>query len=311
VKLHPLAKVFGSDLEEVLLEDLGVRVAGKSYGERADTENPAPTYTLEPRPGLFSVGVLHATAGGSAGHSPYAPCSVAELAATGLDYVALGHIHTHAILHRDPWIVYPGCLQGRHINEAGPKGCCIVEVGSSGTGVRFEALDTVRWQRLAVEAANLKDQGALREALVSAVEESLETAEGRSLCLRLRIEGRTPLDGELRTRGTLDEHLAALRTEFADAEPFAWVERIDVSTRPPADLEARARQTDLLGLALQAAREAMDAEELPDGAVEALTPMFEKLQDAGAEPLADDELRAALGDARLLCLDLLDRERPG
>ena len=57
--------------------------------------------------------------------SPYAPCTLEGLLSKNYDYWALGHVHRREILHENPWIVFPGNTQGRHINESGPRGCTL------------------------------------------------------------------------------------------------------------------------------------------------------------------------------------------
>ena len=79
-------------------------------------------------PGLH-VGVLHCNVGGQPEEAAYSPCSVADLAAAGMDYWALGHIHQHTRLGEGrPWIVYAGSLQAGKSNELGPKGAVVVSV---------------------------------------------------------------------------------------------------------------------------------------------------------------------------------------
>ena len=103
------------------IETLKVALHGRSYREAATFENLASSYP-EPIAGWLNIGVLHTALGGYAAHQPYAPCSLDELTVKGYDYWALGHVHEHAILQKDPWIVYPGNLQGRHIREIGERG---------------------------------------------------------------------------------------------------------------------------------------------------------------------------------------------
>ncbi len=79
-------------------------------------------------PGWFNLGVLHTSCTGSTQHATYAPCSVQDLALRGYDYWALGHIHEYQELSRDPWIVFPGNLQGRSVRECGPRGAVLVSV---------------------------------------------------------------------------------------------------------------------------------------------------------------------------------------
>src|SRR5436305_1375641 len=78
--------------------------------------------------GWLNIGLLHTSLEGAPGHNPYAPCTAADLARFGYDYWALGHIHAHAIVGRNPWIVYPGNVQGRSPRECGAKGAVRVSV---------------------------------------------------------------------------------------------------------------------------------------------------------------------------------------
>jgi len=70
-----------------------------------------------PRAGAFNIGMLHTSLGGSPGHDPYAPCSLAELQASGFDYWALGHIHKRAKYEGQTTVVMPG-LTRTHFHAA-------------------------------------------------------------------------------------------------------------------------------------------------------------------------------------------------
>ena len=73
---------------------------------------------------MLNIGLLHTSLDGRGGtsHLSYAPCDVETLKKFGYDYWALGHIHQQQIVADNPWIVFPGNIQGRHVREAGPKG---------------------------------------------------------------------------------------------------------------------------------------------------------------------------------------------
>jgi DNA repair protein SbcD/Mre11 len=130
--------------ETRVLEAHGVAIHGQSFATRAVTDDLTGAYP-EPVRGLFNIGLLHTCADGRAGHEPYAPCSVDGLSAKGYDYWALGHAHAREVLSRDPWIVFPGNLQGRHAREIGPKGATVVTVRDGRMAdVEARALDVVR-----------------------------------------------------------------------------------------------------------------------------------------------------------------------
>ena len=131
-----------------------------------------------PLAGWFNIGVLH-TACGRAGHENYAPCTVADLAARGYDYWALGHVHAFEIVSRDPWIVYPGNLQGRSIRECGERGAVIVEVADGVVAeVRRVVTDYARWAEVVVDATPHSDETSLLRAVEAEVRPHAEAAAG-------------------------------------------------------------------------------------------------------------------------------------
>src|SRR6056297_3358890 len=80
----------------VEIPEAGLAVHGLSLPNRPVPESLLPRYPA-PVPGLVNVGLMHTSLGGAAGHDDYAPCSVAELAAHGYDYWALGHVHARTV----------------------------------------------------------------------------------------------------------------------------------------------------------------------------------------------------------------------
>src|SRR5262249_25263593 len=110
------ARVLREDRPEtVVFDDLPQRTAihGQSFRAGPIAENLAAAYP-PPVKGALNIGLLHTSLGGHAEHAAYAPCSEGDLRTRGYGYWALGHIHKGAVVARDPWIVYPGNIQGRH-----------------------------------------------------------------------------------------------------------------------------------------------------------------------------------------------------
>ncbi|WP_195210321.1 metallophosphoesterase family protein [Actinomarinicola tropica] len=224
-------------------------VHGTSYARRATTENLAVRFRRTDAPGVH-VGVLHANVGGRPGHDPYSPCTVDDLVRTGLDYWALGHVHTREVLHRDPWIVYPGNLQGRspRPGERGAKGVLIVEVDDAGTIGEPElvALDRVRIDDATCEIDELADLGELHTRLRELGQQRLLAAEGRSLLLGVRLVGRGALHADLRRPGAAAELLQVLRDDAPLDPPFLWWDRLDVATTTPHDLDELRQRNDFV-----------------------------------------------------------------
>ena len=181
-------------------EQSGAALHGRSFLDRGTDENLVPSYG-PPVAGAFNIGVLHTALEGNTMHATYAPTSVEELKNKGYDYWALGHVHARAVLCADPWIVFSGNLQGRHIREEGPKGATLVTV-DEGRVVACEhvPLDVLRWRHLVVDAEGAASRSVVedrvREAMVRAV---ADEAGGRTLAMRVTVRGSGRAHGELVT----------------------------------------------------------------------------------------------------------------
>lgn len=178
----------GDDPSTVRFEHLRLAIHGHGYASRWEHEDLSRTYP-DPVPGWVNVGLLHTSAEGHPAHATYAPCRVADLVAKGYDYWALGHVHEHSVLARDPWVVFPGCLQGRHVGEPGRKGCVLVTVDSDRvTEVRFRAVDVLEWATATVPVDGCASRAAVLDRVALAATEASQAAEGRVLALRVRLE---------------------------------------------------------------------------------------------------------------------------
>lgn len=216
----------------VVFEDLGVAVHGQGFVERAVLHDLTAEYPA-PLPGLFNVGLLHTCLDDRAGHERYAPTSTQVLVQHGYDYWALGHIHTREIVHREPWIVYPGNLQGRHMRERGPKGATLIEVEAGRVSlVEERVLDVVRWQHARVDAAELVHPDDLLAACQDVMLEQA-TSAGRLVALRLEVFGNSALHATLASD---PEHWLAELRRVANEVGQVWLESLVVGTRAHVEL---------------------------------------------------------------------------
>jgi exonuclease SbcD len=242
---------FGTDAGEsapVLRDGREIaRIHGRSYPRPAVAENFAAGMRTEPG-APFSIGLLHTNVGDRPGHANYAPCSVEDLRASGMDYWALGHIHQPGPVLTDPPAYYSGIPQGRDPGELGARGCYVVEVDAAG-GVRptFVATDVVRWHPLEIPIGELADDEALRDACRAGIERAMAEADGRSLVVRVRLTGRGPLHASLVRTGYLADLRQLLNEERGAVPPLAWVESVRDATRAEVDIEARRDAPDFVG----------------------------------------------------------------
>ena len=228
-------------------------VYGVSYPRREVRENLAPLFAEAASGGGFGIGLLHANVGGNLDHDSYAPCSVADLAETAIDYWALGHVHTRQVMRQErPTVVYPGNPQGRHPLETGARGVYLVEVDDYGAvSLDFRPVDVVRWETLAVDIAGLEAEQELLDAVDAAVAFCADAAGGRSVVFRLTLSGRGPLHRWLRSAGTLDELRERVNEQYAPStssgQAWLWCERMRADTASPVDRGQAALREDFAG----------------------------------------------------------------
>ena len=228
-------------------------VYGVSYPTREVRENLTPLFAQASLDGGFGIGLLHANVGGNSNHDSYAPCSVTDLAETGLDYWALGHVHTRQVLRQErPAVVYPGNPQGRHPLETGERGVYLVEVDDYGAvSLEFRPVDMVRWETLEVGIAALEAEQELLDAVDSATAACADAAGGRSVVFRLTLAGRGPLHLWLRSAGTVEELRERVNEQYAPStssgQAWLWCERIQADTASPVDREQVALREDFAG----------------------------------------------------------------
>lgn len=240
--------------ETRFLEDLGVAVHGQGFAARAVTVDLSRGYPA-PASDLFNIGLLHTSLDGRVGHEPYAPCGLEALKSRGYQYWALGHVHQREILSEEPWVVFPGNLQGRHVREAGAKGCSLVQVEEGRViGLRHLALDSVRW---GVCPVDLTDAGSIDEVLDRlgpVLRRAVAEADGRLLAARIRLVGPCAIHARLLadSERVLNECRALAMTLSAGD---LWIEKLAVETRATLSDAAAMARDDAYGSLLRAIRD--------------------------------------------------------
>lgn len=87
--------------------------------------------------------------------SVYNYVSAEAVAASGLDYLALGHIHKAEVRRFGKTVcAWPGCLMGRGFDECGEKGVYKVSLDKSDCRTEFIPLHTRKYEILSVEAGD-------------------------------------------------------------------------------------------------------------------------------------------------------------
>jgi len=237
-------------VETIKIDDLAVAIHGRSFGTQHIDENLAAGFTAAEK-GMFNIGLLHTSLDGREGHEVYAPCSIDDLRSKGYQYWALGHIHKQEFVSEDPWIVFPGCVQGRHIRETGAKGCVLVTVEDGNVSEAASLpLDVLRWALCSVDLTDAAEMREVLERTRKAIENERTLADGRPIAMRIRFEGATAISDELAAYPErFEQQIKALGAEIAGDD--LWIERVENAVGGKLNLDSTLSDNSAFGKLLK------------------------------------------------------------
>ena len=270
--------------QRVVLDDLGVAIHGQGFANRVVTEDLSQEYP-KGDPQLFNIGLLHTCLDGKPGHEPYAPCTVDGLRSKGYQYWALGHVHKREEESHDPWIVFPGNTQGRHIRETGAKGCTLVTVENGEVAeVEHRDLDVMRWSFCQLYVTDVETVDDIYEQVREGLQSVLDDAEGRPVAVRLVLQGACSAHSALHAD---QEHWVqeyrALATGLGGAG--VWLEKVSIATRSSISADEVLARDHALGGLLRAIQDMELDESALGGLADEVSALRQKLP---AEMLVGD-----------------------
>lgn len=248
------------------------------------------------------IGLLHANVGSNTVHAPYSPCTIEDLNSKGMDYWALGHVHTHQVLKKaSPAIVYPGCSQSQNPRETGQKGCCLVTLAPGrDPDIKFIATDIVRYTQ---DSIDISDCAIIDDAISSITVKCQDISlkvDGCHSVIRLSLTGRTGLHTELQKGNGVEDIVERIRENFTGEKPVIWLEKLILNTGGTYDLDSLRQGKDFTADVISVCDKLQKAEsplwiELKD----TLNPLFKKW--AGwkyLEEPSQEELERLIEEAR-------------
>ena len=150
----------GKTMEPVIIGSLDCCVYGAGFSGM-DCPSLLQDFHGE-RKAKYVIGLVHGDPTQS--QSPYNPITASQVRKSGLDYLALGHLHKAGAFRAGEVIcAWPGCPMGRGWDETGEKGVCIVTLEDK-PDIQAVTLDMPAFRELTVDI-QADPQAALEAAL--------------------------------------------------------------------------------------------------------------------------------------------------
>jgi DNA repair exonuclease SbcCD nuclease subunit len=158
--------------QRIELPELGAVVYGSAFTSLYRMDGPLEGFRARDE-GLVRFGCFHGDL--SSANSRYGPVTVEEISSSGLDYLALGHIHTASGLQRAgrTYYAWPGCPEGRGFDETGDKGIYLGQWNNGRVTLDFLPLACRRYLTPQIDITGREPQEALEEFLRGAAPEDI------------------------------------------------------------------------------------------------------------------------------------------
>lgn len=236
----PNLKTFSRDWTTYDIGDIavtGVELAG---------DNAQSIYaSLRLNPSKKNLVLLHGFAGDASGKDKI---NLLKLREKNIDYLALGHIHTHGgfekLDERGVW-AYSGCLEGRGFDEEGEKGFILLDVGDKITS------EFIPFSKRAIRILKVNVSGATDSLSAYDVVKSKISAIQKNDIVRVELEGDISFD---------NADLARETQKRLDNEGF-YFSSVKDTTQQKIDIEKVAHD---ITLAAEFIRTVMQSEKIGD-----------------------------------------------
>ena len=165
--------IFTEDrMQTIPFPQYGCAVHGAAFTAPEEPERGLRGFYAQPD-GSARIMVLHGDMGSR--ESRYRPLTPEEIAATGLDYLALGHVHgcTGVLRMGSVPYAYCGCPEGRGFDELGDKGFLAGQVSPEGAELQFVPFARRRYRIMEVDVTDGDPAALVSAALPAGAEEDI------------------------------------------------------------------------------------------------------------------------------------------
>ncbi len=230
------------------IKQKNVRVWGSSfYGSYLNSDNPFADFNIDNS--FINIALLHADLNSESG-SNYNPVSNAQIAASGMDYVALGHIHkrTDILKAGNTFYAYSGCVQGLGFDELGQKGVYIGTLSKGKCDLDFVKISNRLFIHESIDVSDCLANKEIVEKIKSTLFNKYENAANNLYKITLV--------------GGVEENFAVDTAFIVTAliSNYFYIKAID-STVPKIDLEALSNQNTLKGMFVKRMLELLETEQ--------------------------------------------------
>ena len=228
----------------IKFEDLSLCVYGRSFesaflkGEEA--------FSIEPHSDYVNLMVVHGDMGSDRG-SEYNAITPDFIKNSGMDYIALGHIHKRSEITRlgETCFAYCGCPEGQGFDETDAKGVYIGEIGKGICNLEFVPMSKRMHICEKIYISSVSDVNGIADYVISVLKEKYGDNFGEHL-YKIILTGQVPFE---------EISLAEIKSRISDKVYFI---KLKDNTELSVDFKELAGEASLKGIFVKNMLKAID-----------------------------------------------------
>ena len=227
--------VLGTSDECITFEDINTRIYGRSFEHNSLLGEEQ--FTLKADPQYINILVQHGELKSDL-NSEYNAITPKFVKASGMDYIALGHVHKHTDVGviDSTHFAYCGCPEGQGFDELDQKGIYIGEVGKNFCELKFTPVSRRIHIEEKVDISGLNTTAEICDAILN----QLKTVYGESFGDNLY---------KIELTGEIDEETEIITAEIiARLKPLLYFVKVKNHTEFSLDLESLSAEPTLKGI---------------------------------------------------------------
>ena len=173
-------------------EDCGFRIYGRSF-DSVYMKGESDFSLKPPKDEIINIMVLHGELNNDLG-ACYNPITENFMKNSGMDYIALGHVHkrTEPILSGKTYYAYSGCPEGQGFDECDEKGVYIIKAGKETCEAEFCPIAKRRHIRESIDITGLETPAEIALSVLKSLEEKYKSGFSDNL-YRIELTGTSHL----------------------------------------------------------------------------------------------------------------------
>ncbi len=178
--------VFQGGIEKIFIPQKNVCIYGAAFSQSHQKTSLLKNFHVDDE-NVINIMALHGDVVSGEQESNYNPIAIEDIRNSGLDYLALGHVHSYSGIFKEEntYWSYSGNPEGRGFDEVGSKGILIGEVGKGWCNLEFREVCKRKYFDKEVDISGIRTY----EEIIDTIHEEVTEQHANENLYKIRLTG--------------------------------------------------------------------------------------------------------------------------